>query len=169
MSTYNIIYIVNNTSGDFMKIEKLMCKDLIICQTTDTISDIASLMQRCDIGFIPIAEDKKIVGVITDRDIVINAISNNADLDSEIEKYITRNVISINKDKTVEDAVNLMGVEKIKRLLVTDKDKLVGVLSLSDIINSDIDNQLIIDNQKKIWEIFRNIDEYKTEIDDFYL
>jgi predicted transcriptional regulator len=152
-----------------MKIEKLMCKDLIICQTTDTISDIASLMQRCDIGFIPIAEDKKIVGVITDRDIVINAISNNADLDSEIEKYITRNVISINKDKTVEDAVNLMGVEKIKRLLVTDKDKLVGVLSLSDIINSDIDNQLIIDNQKKIWEIFRNIDEYKTEIDDFYL
>jgi CBS domain-containing protein len=152
-----------------MKIEDIMSKDLVIGDIDDTISDIANLMREFDVGFIPIAEEQKIVGVVTDRDIVINALDNDADLETEIGKYITRNIISINKDESIETAIELMGQEKIKRLLVNDGDKLVGILSISDIINTDIDHCLIVNNFKKIWSISRNIDEYQTEIDEFYL
>lgn len=152
-----------------MNIEDIMSKDLIVGYINDTIYALANKMQKWDIGFIPIADNTKIVGVITDRDIVVSAISNNIDLNTEVGKYMTRNIISIEKKQSIEEALNLMGKQKIKRLLVTDNGKFVGILSLSDIINIDLDSKLIINNLKKIWEISRNVDEYKTEIDAFYL
>lgn len=152
-----------------MSIEKVMSKDLVIAKIDDSIADVAMMMQKWDIGFLPVSDNKKIVGVITDRDIVINAISNNENPKKKIENYITKNVINIDVDESLEDAVELMGDNKVKRLIVTNNKKVVGVLSLSDIINSKIDDDLIMDNIKEIWNIYRNIDEYQTEIDEFYL
>ena len=169
MFLYNILYIVNNNNGDNMKIEDIMSKDLIIGDVNNTVRDIANKMKEYDIGFVPIAEDDQIIGVITDRDIVVNILDNNGDLNSSIGSYITRNIVCVEKDQPIDDAIITMGVEKIKRLLVTDNEEVVGVLSLSDIINAELDNELIVNNIKKIWEISRNNDQYNVEIDEFYL
>ncbi|NLL45072.1 MAG: CBS domain-containing protein [Mollicutes bacterium] len=152
-----------------MKIKDIMTRDLVIGNIDSTISEISKIMQQADIGFVPIADGNKIVGIITDRDIVIRALANNAESNTEVEKYMTTNIISIEQDKTIEDAINLMGKEQIKRLIITNNNKVVGILSLSDIINMDVNSNLVLENQKKIWEKSRNTDEYKTEIDDFYL
>ena len=169
MFLYNIIETVKNISGDIMKIKDIMTRDLVIGNIDSTISEISKIMQQADIGFVPIADGNKIVGIITDRDIVIRALANNAESNTEVEKYMTTNIISIEQDKTHEDAINLMGKEQIKRLIITNNNKVVGILSLSDIINMDVNSNLVLENQKKIWEKSRNTDEYKTEIDDFYL
>jgi len=169
MFLYNIIETVKNISGDIMKIKDIMTRDLVIGNIDSTISEISKIMQQADIGFVPIADGNKIVGIITDRDIVIRALANNAESNTEVEKYMTTNIISIEQDKTIEDAINLMGKEQIKRLIITNNNKVVGILSLSDIINMDVNSNLVLENQKKIWEKSRNTDEYKTEIDDFYL
>ena len=151
-----------------MNIENIMTKDIIVGDVDDNICKISILMKKYDIGFVPIAIKNKIIGVITDRDIIVKAVCNN-DFDNKIDNYITRNVIYIDVYKSLEDAINLMGKEKVKRLIVTNKKKVVGILSLSDIINTNINEDLIIKNLKKIWEIYRSIDEYRTEIDEFYL
>ena len=169
MFLYNIIETVKNISGDIMKIKDIMTRDLVIGNIDSTISEISKIMQQADIGFVPIADGNKIVGIITDRDIVIRALANNAESNTGVEKYMTTNIISIEQDKTIEDAINLMGKEQIKRLIITNNNKVVGILSLSDIINMDVNSNLVLENQKKIWEKSRNTDEYKTEIDDFYL
>ncbi len=159
----------NNIIGDNMHIKDVMSKSLIIGSITNSIAEIATMMKKYDIGFMPISDQKKIIGVITDRDIVVNALSNNCSQNDIIDKYIIKNIISIEQDKKIEDAIKLMGEKKVRRLIVTHDNKMTGILSLADIIKSNECKDLIIDNLQKIFEINRNDDLFKTEIDEFYL
>lgn len=151
-----------------MNINDIMGKKIIVGNTTNTLSEIAELMKKYDIGFIPIVDKNKLVGVITDRDIVINAISNNCSFNDLIDKYVVKNIISIEQNKSIDDALNLMALKKVKRLIVTDNNKISGILTLSDILGK-YDNEIILDTFKQIFEINRNDDLFSTEIDEFYL
>ena len=151
-----------------MNINDIMSKKIIVGSTTNTLSEIAELMKKYDIGFIPIVDKNKLVGVITDRDIVINAISNNCSFNDLIDKYIVKNIISIEQNKSIDDALNLMALKKVKRLIVTDNNKISGILTLSDILGK-YDNEILLDTFKQIFEINRNDDLFSTEIDEFYL
>ena len=151
-----------------MNLESIMTKDVVVMRSEDSFYDVSNAMKQYDIGFIPVSSENKIIGVITDRDIVVRAISNNVDLDSKIENYITNNVISVEVGKSLDEVIDIMGRQKIKRVIVTDNGKVVGVVSLSDIINCDVEDNLI-NSLKEIWAINQNIDTYETEIDEFYL
>lgn len=151
-----------------MNINDIMSKKIIVGSTTNTLSEIAELMKKYDIGFIPIVDKNKLVGVITDRDIVINAISNNCSFNDLIDKYVVKNIISIEQNKSIDDALNLMALKKVKRLIVTDNNKISGILTLSDILGK-YDNEIILDTFKQIFEINLNNDLFSTEIDEFYL
>lgn len=151
-----------------MNINDIMSKKIIVGSTTNTLSEIAELMKKYDIGFIPIVDKNKLVGVITDRDIVINAISNNCSFNDLIDKYVVKNIISIEQNKSIDDALNLMALKKVKRLIVTDNNKISGILTLSDILGN-YDNEILLDTFKQIFEINRNDDLFSTEIDEFYL
>lgn len=149
--------------------ERTMTKKIITARTTDSIYDVANLMKKCDIGFVPIVEEKKIVGVITDRDIVVRAVSSNCDVNEKIEEYMTKHIVSIDVKESIENTLKKMTEEKIKRILVVEDTKVVGILSLSDIIESDIEPEAVIKSLKEIWEVTRNIDQMDAEIDEFYL
>lgn len=144
-----------------------MSRNLIIMNDNTSISEVARIMKEKDIGFIPISNDNKIIGVITDRDIVVNAISNKCSLDIPVKEYATKNVISVNIDDNVSKILNVMRKNKVKRVLVNDEHKLVGIVSFSDILNNNEFD--ILNTMKEIWSIKRNNDRYETEIDEFYL
>lgn len=144
-----------------------MSRNLIIMNDNTSISEVARIMKEKDIGFIPISNDNKIIGVITDRDIVVNAISNKCNLDTPVKEYATKNVISVNIDDNVSKILNVMRKNKVKRVLVNDEHKLVGIVSFSDILNNNEFD--ILNTMKEIWSIKRNNDHYETEIDEFYL
>ena len=97
-----------------MKIEDIMSKDLIIGELNQKVSEIAELMKKYDIGFIPIAQNKHIIGVVTDRDIICNTFSGELDNEAKIERYMTNNVISIDVNDTIENALKAMGKENGK-------------------------------------------------------
>ena len=144
-----------------------MSRNLIIMNDNTSISEVARIMKEKDIGFIPISNDNKIIGVITDRDIVVNAISNKCNLDTPVKEYATKNVISVNIDDNVSKILNVMRKNKVKRVLVNDEHRLVGIVSFSDILNNNEFD--ILNTMKEIWSIKRNNDHYETEIDEFYL
>lgn len=150
-----------------MKAQNIMSRNLIIMNDNTSISEVARIMKEKDIGFIPISNDNKIIGVITDRDIVVNAISNKCSLDTPVKEYATKNVISVNLDDNVSKILNVMRKNKVKRVLVNDEHKLVGIVSFSDILNNNEFD--ILNTMKEIWSIKRNNDHYETEIDEFYL
>lgn len=157
-----------------MNIKEIMTKSIIYADINNTIDDIANLMKTYDIGFIPIKDNGQFVGVITDRDIVIKAINNNDKLDQPIKEFITSNIISIDISKSLEDAVKLMSDYQIRRLMVKNKDKFVGIISLSDIlsIKHDFDilkyiSKIFMPNDKMIFQ--NDIDLPQAEIDEFEL
>ena len=90
-------YLFNTNSGDFMSLSDIMSKHIIVGSVDDGIYEIASIMKENDIGFVPIARDDKIVGVITDRDIVVKIISNH-DYNSDITNYMTKDIVDVSID-----------------------------------------------------------------------
>jgi len=133
----------HHKNGDSMKVKKIMSKSIIAANASTSISEVCRNMKEYDIGFIPIQNNDDFVGVITDRDIVIRAISKGADINDSVEKYITNHIISINSNADVGDAIELMSEEQVKRLLVEEKGKIIGILSLSDILSIKKDLEVL--------------------------
>lgn len=157
---------INTINGDDMKVKDIMTRSLVTCENNSSIHQIAQKMKEFDIGFMIITNNDRIEGVITDRDIVIEMISN---YDHKVKDYIHKIVQTINQDKSIDEAMDLMSNKKIKRLLVTDDKKVVGVISIADILNKTDESEKLLKTLKSIYTIEKNIDEHNTEVDEFYL
>lgn len=152
--------------GEFMKVKDIMTKNLITCEIDCSIHQISQKMKKFDIGFMIITDKNNIAGVITDRDIVIEMIAN---YDHKVKDYIQKNVQTIKEDSTIENALDIMKYKKIKRLIVTNHGKVVGVISIADILNKTDETDKLIDTLKTIYKIENNIDDYEQEIKEIYL
>ncbi len=141
-----------------------MSKNVIVLDENTNIIKISKTMKENDIGIIPISRNKKIIGVLTDRDIVTKVLANN---DEKIKNYITKKIVKINVDSDINEALEIMKKNKIKRLLVEKNNKLVGILSISDLLYYQ--NEKILETFKNIYTIDKNSDEYHVEIDEFEL
>lgn len=160
-------YLFNTINGDFMSLYDIMSKNIIVGSASDGIYEIASIMKENDIGFVPIARDDKIVGVITDRDIVVKIISNH-DYNSKITNYMTKDIVDVSIDSSLSDVLNIMKKYRVKRVLVTDDNHVLGIVSISDFLNYNMDDE-VLSCIKEIFEVGPNIHKYETEIDEFYL
>lgn len=160
------IHFIHNRNGDFMKVETIMTKSIVVASIQDDVKTLSSLMKKYDIGFLPLRDGNKIVGVITDRDIAL-ACANHISGDSKMTSYMAKEMITVSHCDSISIALSKMGQYKIKRLLVMDNQKVVGILSLSDILNHR--KQGVLNTLQKIWEINRNKHTFSTEIDEFYL
>ena len=148
-----------------MKIKEIMNQGIIAFTKNASLEEIAKIMKEQDIGMVLIKDEKKIIGVLTDRDIVTKILANQ---DEHIKEYYSANVISIDQNQSIEKALDIMINHKVKRLIVTDNRKVVGIVSLSDLINY-IDDEKMGSTYKKIWQIYRNTDKYLSKIDEFEL
>lgn len=99
------------------------------------VSEIARMMQKDDIGAVPVGKDDKLIGMITDRDIALRVVAAGRDPDkTTAEEVMTKNIVYCRTHETVEDAIHLMDQKKIRRLpVIDDKKRLVGMLSLGDV------------------------------------
>lgn len=163
---HKIYVFINNINGEIM-IKDIMSKKIIFSDINSSIKDVSTLMKKNNIGFIPIKSNNEYVGVITDRDICLS-IPTLKNINDSIKSYMSNNVIYIESSENIYNALKLMGKYKIKRLLVKDKNNIVGVLSLSDILNYTNDFN-VIETCKEIFYIHDNKKEFNVEIDEFYL
>ncbi len=125
-----------------MLVRDIMSRNTIYVSPNETVFYVMCLMRECDLGFIVIAENKNVLGVITDRDIVLS-LSINIKYTDKICKIMKRNIVSINEYQHINDASDLLGNMQIKRLIVlNDSSELCGVLSICDIAR----NILLEDN-----------------------
>ncbi len=159
---------IHNKNGENMKIESCMQRKLICANKEDSIQNLSIIMKTFNIGFLPLYEGNKIIGVVTDRDLVL-ALANEKSKKSTMESYMTKEIISIEVDRSIEEALKKMKDYKIKRLLVTKKKKVVGILSLSDLLDSDIHSKELLNTIKEIWKVIPKNHPIEPEIDEFYL
>ena len=125
-----------------MNVCECMCKNVISASKDTSIIEISSLMKENDIGSIPICdEDKNIVGMITDRDIVLRAVAENKDISKlKAEDIMTKNhIIKLDINSSTLEASKTMSNNQVRRLPVLEDNKLVGILSIGDLArNNDI-------------------------------
>ena len=149
--------------------KEIMSSPVIVGNIEDTIFNIASMMKQYDIGFIPIAKGNKIVGVITDRDLVIEALANHTEHNTLIENYITHQIVSVDIKADIDDVIKNMKHFQIKRILITDNQKVVGVIALSNLLYHYNDNPIHLETLKAIDQSHFHPSQENLEIDAFYL
>lgn len=117
------------------KVKHLVCRPVISVQKGTRAIDAVKKMAENNVGSLAILEGDKLVGIITERDI-LKAVAKEVPLNSPVEEIgTTRNLITIEENDPIYKAAELMSKHNIRHLLVTDKDgKLVGVISIRDLI-----------------------------------
>jgi CBS domain-containing protein len=116
------------------KISEIMTSDVITLNQKDTVSEAAKLMSKWNIGFIPLMDDDgKLVGVVTDRDLVLRGYAHGLPADTSLRTIMSKPCITAPKDISVEEAADIMASKQIRRLCVVDEGRLAGICTLGDI------------------------------------
>jgi len=135
-----------------MKIRDLSLKEVYTASPTSTISEISSMMKRHGVGIIPICEGSRVLGVITDRDIVIGCVASGMSLSNcQAREFMTASPICVSPDTDLEETARVMGREQVHRLCITEGDNLVGMFSLGDLASSLKNDSLLAETVRKIY------------------
>lgn len=117
-----------------MKVREVMTANVDYATSNSTVVELAGMMKKNDIGSIPICEGQKVIGIVTDRDIVLRAVAEGKNIENRSAKEVMNSkVVTITPDQDVHEAADLMATYQIRRLPVVEKDKLIGIVALGDL------------------------------------
>ncbi|WHX47566.1 CBS domain-containing protein [Paenibacillus woosongensis] len=115
------------------KVKDIMTDQVVTVSPKDNIYEVAVKMKNNDTGFIPVVENgDRLIGVITDRDLVIRAIAEKHPGSTAVETVMTRGIRCASPDTPVDEAADMMAEQQIRRLPVTEGERLIGIVSLGD-------------------------------------
>lgn len=124
-----------------MLVDQAMSRDVRIARPEQPIRDIAKIMADEDIGSLPVGDNDRLVGMITDRDITVRAVAQGLGPDTQVSKVMTSDVKYCFDDEDTDEVARNMSEEQVRRLPVVNRDKrLVGILALADLANNDQDS-----------------------------
>jgi CBS domain-containing protein len=124
----------------------MMTKHIVYCVPEDTVEHAASLMREENVGPIPVVEDresKKLIGIITDRDLAVKVVAQGRDSKmTPVEDVMTRNPITCRQDDNVQDALDLMRKHQVRRIPIADENnRILGIIAQADIATRIGDTQ----------------------------
>jgi CBS domain-containing protein len=122
-------------------VSEVMTRGARSLRPTDTVVQAAQAMEELNVGVIPVCAGDKLVGMVTDRDIVVRGVAQGLDArTTTLADVMSSNVRTAREDDDVEDVLGIMGENQIRRMPVVDsQDKLIGILSIGDIAAKDPD------------------------------
>jgi CBS domain-containing protein len=118
-----------------MKVKDIMSKDVKYVATNTSLREAAEIMREKNIGVLPVGADDRLMGMLTDRDIVVRAIANDKNISTvTVKDVMTPSVLYCFEEDTIEDVAQNMAKNQVRRLPVLNAEKrLVGIVSLSDL------------------------------------
>lgn len=120
-----------------MKVTEIMTKGVETCSPQTSLQEVAGKMKDLDVGSIPVTDNDKLVGIVTDRDIVIRGVAAQLSLDSPVSEILSEDMVTGTPDMDVEDAAEMMADHQIRRLPIVEGDQIVGIVALGDIAVKD--------------------------------
>lgn len=121
-----------------MKVKDLMSTSIVCVKPETPLAQVAKQMRQADVGSLPVCDDRsQVLGIITDRDIVIRALSSESGT-KVAGDVMTKNPIIANPNMDMHEATLLMAKHQIRRLPVVENNRLLGVLSMADIARKNI-------------------------------
>jgi len=134
-----------------------MTMDPTCCLISDPVSRAAQIMKDEDVGSVPVVEDegtKRLVGILTDRDIVIKVITDNRNCaDVRVEEIMTRNPVTCKAEEDIQNAMDRMSQHQIRRIPVVDgRGRIMGIISQADLATR-------MDQPERIEKVLENISQ----------
>ena len=123
------------TDAKTTTIADVMTKSVISVDATLTVNETAKMMEDAKVGAVIIVENNTPVGIVTDRDFAIKIAAHAYQITTPIKQIMSSPLVSINSDETVRTAADLMYGRGIRKLPVIDDEKVVGIITSTDIVN----------------------------------
>ena len=121
-----------------MQVQDSMTTDVFIARPDQSIHEAAQMMAKLEFGSLPVGDDDRLIGMITDRDIAVRAVAMGKGPETRVGDIMSDEVCYCFADQEIDEVCENMAEQKIRRLPVVDRDKrLVGIISLGDIALAD--------------------------------
>ena len=121
-----------------MRVSEAMTREVRIANPEQSIRDVAKMMADIDAGALPVGENDRLVGIITDRDIAIRAVAEGKGPDTPVRDVMSTEVKYVYEDEDLEHVARNMGDIQVRRLPVVNREKrLVGIVSLGDVARKE--------------------------------
>ena len=116
-----------------MNIREVMTPNPSTVTPNDSIQSAARIMRDEDTGAVPVVENGRPVGIVTDRDIVVRFVAEGGQLNGPVRDIVSDQIVSATPDMSTREAAELMSEHQIRRLPVVENDRLVGIVSIGDL------------------------------------
>lgn len=116
-----------------MNVKEAMTANPRSVKPTESLQAAALVMREQDTGVVPVVDNGRLIGMLTDRDIVIRAVADGKAMSGTVRDFLTLELVVATPDMSTRDAEKLMGEHQVRRLPVVDGDKLVGIVSIGDL------------------------------------
>jgi len=139
------------TRGERVKCREIMTANVTTATREMTLRDVARLLREGDMGSVPVVEGGRLVGIVTDRDIVVRAIAEGKGPETPVAEAMTTEIFSVRPDDFAFEAVRLMGDKQVRRIPVVEADgSLAGIISIADVALEMEDEREIAETLEEI-------------------
>lgn len=124
--------------GDGMKVKEVMTKQVISIQAEERVDVAARMLERYNIGALPVCAGERLCGMVTDRDLAVRCLAQGKwGSEMRVRDVMTERLICAEPDMDAEKAARLMGMQQVRRLPVVENGQLSGIVSLGDLAGAD--------------------------------
>lgn len=134
-----------------LRASEIMTKNVRTATRNASLGDVAAMMRDGDMGAVPVVDGGKLIGIVTDRDIVVRGVADGKGSDTAIGEVMTTELFSVAPDDFVFEAIRLMGDKQVRRIPVVNADgSLAGIIAMADVA-------LEMEDEKEIAETLEEI------------
>ena len=116
-----------------MNIRDVMTPNPSCVSPEDSIQNAARIMRDMDTGAVPVVENGRPVGIVTDRDIVVRGVAEDGQLNRPVREIVSGSIVCASPDMSTREAADLMSEHQVRRLPVVENERLVGIVSIGDL------------------------------------
>ena len=130
---------------------EIMTRDVRTTPPERSLREVAAMMRDGDMGAVPVIDSGKLIGIVTDRDMVVRAIADGRPADTPVSEAMTGELFTVAPDDFVFEAIRLMGDKQVRRIPVVDKDgALAGIIAMADVALETEDEREIAETLEEI-------------------
>ena len=140
-----------STAISRLRASEIMTKSVRTATREMSLRDVAAMMRDGDMGAVPVVDDGRLIGIVTDRDIVVRAVAEGKTADTPIGEVMTTELFTVAPDDFVFEAIRLMGDKQVRRIPVVSEDgSLAGIIAMADVALEMEDEQEIASTLEEI-------------------
>ena len=140
-----------STAISRMRCNEIMTRDVQTATRDTSVRDAAVMMRDGDMGSIPVVDGGKLVGIVTDRDMVVRVLASGKGADTPVSEAMTSELVTVRPDDYVFEAIRLMGERQVRRIpVIGENGELAGIIAIADVALETEDEREIAETMEEI-------------------